>query len=102
MLGAVSFGQDSFKPVTKAIIQLAEKAAKEPRELEEIDLSDLQEIVGKIVNEKLLSAYKERYKQKRTHKIAELKSNLLSELVNEDNHNIMAVYNPHLDTAAAP
>ena len=29
MLGAVSFGQDSFKPVIKAIVQLAEKAAKE-------------------------------------------------------------------------
>ena len=89
MLGAVSFGQDSFKPVTKAIIQLAEKAAKEPRELEEIDLSDLQEIVGKIVKEKLLSAYKESDKQKRSNKIAEIKSDLISELVNEDNPEII-------------
>ena len=89
MLGAVSFGQDSFKPVTKAIIQLAEKAAKEPRELEEIDLSDLQEIVGKIVREKLLSAYKESDKQKRSNKIAEIKSDLISELVNEDNPEII-------------
>lgn len=89
MLGAVSYGQDSFKPVTKAIIQLAEKAAKEPRELEEIDLSDLQEIVGKIVKEKLLSAYKESDKQKRSNKIAEIKSNLISELVNEDNPDII-------------
>jgi polyribonucleotide nucleotidyltransferase len=89
MLGAVSFGQDSFKPVTKAIIQLAEKAAKEPRELEEIDLSDLQETVGKIVREKLLSAYKESDKQKRSNKIAEIKSGLISELVNEDNPDII-------------
>ena len=89
MLGAVSFGQDSFKPVTKAIIQLAEKAAKEPRELEEIDLSDLQEIVAKIVREKLLSAYKESDKQKRSNKIAEIKSDLISELVNEDNPDII-------------
>ena len=89
MLGAVSFGQDSFKPVTKAIIQLAEKAAKEPRELEEIDLSNLQEIVGKIVREKLLSAYKESDKQKRSNKIAEIKSDLISELVNEDNPDII-------------
>ena len=89
MLGAVSFGQDSFKPVTKAIIQLAEKAAKEPRELEEIDLSDLQEIVGKIVREKLLSAYKESDKQKRSNKIAEIKSDLISELVNDDNPDII-------------
>ena len=89
MLGAVSFGQDSFKPVTKAIIQLAEKAAKEPRVLEEIDLSDLQEIVGKIVREKLLSAYKESDKQKRSNKITEIKSDLISELVNEDNPEII-------------
>ena len=89
MLGAVSFGQDSFKPVTKAIIQLAEEAAKEPRELEEIDLSDLQETVGKIVREKLLSAYKESDKQKRSNKIAEIKSDLISELVNEDNPDII-------------
>ena len=89
MLGAVSFGQDSFKPVTKAIIQLAEKAAKEPRELEEIDLSDLQETVGKIVREKLLSAYKESDKQRRSNKIAEIKSDLISELVNEDNPDII-------------
>jgi len=89
MLGAVSYGQDSFKPVTKAIIQLAEKAAKEPRELEEIDLSDLQEIVGKIVREKLLSAYKESDKQKRSNKIAEIKSDLINELVNEDNPDII-------------
>ncbi len=85
MLGAVSYGQDSFKPVTKAIIQLAEKAAKEPREIEEIDLSDLQETVSKITREKLLSAYKEGDKQKRSNKIAEIKSDLISELVNEDN-----------------
>ena len=89
MLGAVSFGQDSFKPVTKAIIKLAEKAAKEPRELEEIDLSDLQETVSKIVREELISAYKESDKQTRSNKIAEIKSNLISDLVNEDNPDII-------------
>jgi polyribonucleotide nucleotidyltransferase len=89
MLGAVSFGQDSFKPVIKAIVQLAEKAAKDPRELEEIDLSDLQETVSKIVREKLLSAYKEGDKQIRSNKIAEIKSDLINELVNEDNPDII-------------
>ena len=89
MLGAVSFGQDSFKPVTKAIIQLAEKAAKEPRELKEIDLSDLQETVSKIVKEKLISAYKESDKQTRSNKIAEIKSDLIDELVNENNPDII-------------
>ena len=89
MLGAVSFGQDSFKPVTKAIIKLAEKAAKEPRELEEIDLSDLQENVSKIVRDELISAYKESDKQTRSNRIAEIKSDLISDLVNEDNPDII-------------
>ena len=89
MLGAVSFGQDSFKPVTKAIIKLAEKAAKEPRELEEIDLSDLQENVSKIVRDQLISAYKESDKQTRSSRIAEIKSDLISDLVNEDNPDII-------------
>ena len=33
MLGAVMFGHRHFQPVIQAIIQLAEKAAKEPRDL---------------------------------------------------------------------
>ncbi len=37
MLGAVMFGHRHFQPVINAIIELAEKAAKEPRELTEID-----------------------------------------------------------------
>jgi polyribonucleotide nucleotidyltransferase len=32
MLGAVMFGHKHFQPVIKAIIELAEKAAKEPRD----------------------------------------------------------------------
>ena len=34
MLGAVMFGHRHFQPVIQAIIQLAEKAAKEPRDAE--------------------------------------------------------------------
>src|SRR6476659_6273818 len=37
MLGAVMFGHRHFQPVISAIIELAETAAKEPRELTEID-----------------------------------------------------------------
>jgi polyribonucleotide nucleotidyltransferase len=33
MLGAVMFGHKGFQPVIEAIIELAEKAAKEPRDL---------------------------------------------------------------------
>ena len=79
MLGAVSFGQESFKPVIEAIISLAEKAAKEPRELVEVDLSDLQKTVNNSVKDKLIEAYKESDKQLRSNKISDIKNDLLSE-----------------------
>ena len=85
MLGAVSFGQESFKPVIEAIISLAEKAAKEPRELIEVDLSDLQKTVNESVKDKLIDAYKESDKQARSNKISDIKNELLSEFSdNED------------------
>ncbi|MDC0070850.1 polyribonucleotide nucleotidyltransferase [Rhodobiaceae bacterium] len=85
MLGAVSFGQESFKPVIEAIISLAEKAAKEPRELVEVDLSDLQKTVNNSVKDKLIEAYKESDKQLRSNKISDIKNDLLSEFSdNED------------------
>ena len=84
MLGAVSFGQESFKPVIEAIISLAEKAAKEPRKLENIDLSDLQKTVNKAVKDKLIAAYKESDKQTRSNKISEIKIELLSDLLNKE------------------
>ena len=85
MLGAVSFGQESFKPVIEAIISLAEKAAKEPRELIEVDLSDLQKKVNDSVKDKLIDAYKESDKQARSNKISDIKNELLSEFSdNED------------------
>ena len=85
MLGAVSFGQESFKPVIEAIISLAEKAAKEPRELVEVDLSDLQKTVNESVKDKLIDAYKESDKQARSNKISDIKNELLSEFSdNED------------------
>src|SRR6266498_2428798 len=49
MLGAVMFGHRHFQPVNKAIIELAEKAAKEPREVKVVDESALEkEILGLI------------------------------------------------------
>jgi len=85
MLGAVSFGQESFKPVIEAIISLAEKAAKEPRELVEVDLSDLQKTVNNSVKDKLIEAYKESDKQLRSNKISDIKNDLLLEFSdNED------------------
>src|ERR671926_1647768 len=47
MLGAVMFGHRHFQPVIKAIIELAEKAAKDPREVTVIDNSEIEkEMLG--------------------------------------------------------
>ena len=84
MLGAVTFGLDNFVQVIDAIISLSEKAAKEPREFEKEDISDVEDKVSSVVNDDLSAAYKEADKQKRTDKIAEIKKNLITELVSEN------------------
>ncbi|MEM1376277.1 MAG: polyribonucleotide nucleotidyltransferase [Pseudomonadota bacterium] len=58
MLGAVTFGQKAFQPVIKAIISLAEVAAKEPRDYQPEDLSELEDTMGGLISDELLEAYK--------------------------------------------
>jgi polyribonucleotide nucleotidyltransferase len=57
MLGAVMFGHRHFQPVIEAIIKLAEKAAKEPRELTVPDNSSLQKEMLDLVEKELRAAY---------------------------------------------
>ncbi len=57
MLGAVMFGHRHFQPVIEAIIKLAEKAAKEPRELTVVDNSALEKEMLGLVEGDLRSAY---------------------------------------------
>jgi polyribonucleotide nucleotidyltransferase len=57
MLGAVMFGHRHFQPVIEAIIRLAEKAAKEPRDLVEVDNAELENEMLGLVEQQLRSAY---------------------------------------------
>src|SRR6266446_4871547 len=57
MLGAVMFGHRHFQPVIEAIIRLAEKAAKEPRELKVVDNDALEKEMLGIVENDLRAAY---------------------------------------------
>ena len=57
MLGAVMFGHRHFQPVIEAIIQLAEKAAKEPRELKVVDNTALEKEMLGIAESDLRAAY---------------------------------------------
>jgi polyribonucleotide nucleotidyltransferase len=57
MLGAVMFGHRHFQPVIEAIIKLAEKAAKEPRELVVADTAAVEKEMLKLVEKELRTAY---------------------------------------------
>jgi polyribonucleotide nucleotidyltransferase len=57
MLGAVMFGHRHFQPVIDAIIKLAEKAAKEPRELNVEDNAKIEAKMQALVEADLRAAY---------------------------------------------
>jgi polyribonucleotide nucleotidyltransferase len=57
MLGAVMFGHRHFQPVIEAIIKLAEKAAKEPRELKVVDNAALEKEMLGLIEQDLRAAY---------------------------------------------
>ena len=57
MLGAVMFGHRHFQPVIDAIIKLAEKAAKEPRELQVAENSALEKDMLALIEADLRAAY---------------------------------------------
>ncbi|WP_433848983.1 polyribonucleotide nucleotidyltransferase [Brucella pseudogrignonensis] len=65
MLGAVVYGQKAFQPVIDAIIKLAEVAAKEPRDFQPEDLSDIEAKMLAVVENDLRDAYKITEKQTR-------------------------------------
>ncbi|GEP11264.1 polyribonucleotide nucleotidyltransferase [Methylobacterium gnaphalii] len=65
MLGAVMFGHKHFQPVIEAIIRLAEKAAKEPRDFSPPENADAEKAVLDICEAELRDAYKKTVKQER-------------------------------------
>jgi len=77
MLGAVMFGHRHFQPVIEAIIKLAEKAAKEPRDLTVPENEKLEkEILGLVEND-LRAAYAIAVKQERQNAVAAAKEKVL-------------------------
>lgn len=80
MLGAVMFGQRSFQPVIDGIIQLAERAAKEPRTHDVEDQSALYGRVKQIAGEDLGRAYSITGKADRRDTIETAKGRVKAEL----------------------
>ncbi len=84
MLGAVMFGHKHFQPVIEAIIRLAEKAAREPREFSAPDLSAVQKAVMEIAEQDLRKAYKITAKAERYAAVDTVKARVMAELCPED------------------
>jgi polyribonucleotide nucleotidyltransferase len=81
MLGAVMFGHKHFQPVIEAIIRLAEKAAKEPRDYQPADVSAVEQAVLAIAEKDLREAYKITRKQDRYTAVDAVKAKVMAELV---------------------
>src|SRR3954454_6685174 len=84
MLGAVMFSHKHFQPVIEAIIRLAEKAAKEPRDYQPADVSEVEQAVLAIAEKDLREAYKITRKQDRYAAVDAVKAKVMAELLPAD------------------
>lgn len=83
MLGAVMFGHKHFQPVIDAIIRLAERAAKEPRDLAVADVSEIEKVVLEIAEADLRKAYMITDKQARYAAVDAVKARVFAALFPE-------------------
>ncbi len=81
MLKAVMAGHKAFQPVIAAIIKLAEKAAKEPRELSHVDKSGVEKAVLELGEADLRAAYSITVKQERYAAVDAVKKKVFETLV---------------------
>ncbi|WP_342640725.1 polyribonucleotide nucleotidyltransferase [Rhodoligotrophos ferricapiens] len=84
MLGAVMFGHEAFQPVIDAIVRLAEKAAREPREVQLPDNQPVYEQVKALAEEKLRHAYTIVSKAARQEAISQVRDEVAQALASED------------------
>jgi polyribonucleotide nucleotidyltransferase len=83
MLGAVMFGHRHFQPVIDAIIRLAEKAAKEPRELQAADNAALGKGMLALIETDVRAAYAIADKQQRHTALDAAKAKVLAQFCPE-------------------
>ncbi|HSR75238.1 MAG TPA: polyribonucleotide nucleotidyltransferase [Xanthobacteraceae bacterium] len=83
MLGAVMFGHRHFQPVINAIIELAEKAAKEPREVAGADNAELERELRAQVEQDLRAAYSIAGKGERHDAVEAAKAKAIAHFVPE-------------------
>ena len=90
MLGAVVAGQDAFQPVIEAIIRLAERAAREPRDHQPEDNSALAAKAREIAGDDLKNAYTIVGKEERRDALSTAKKKVIAALCNPDDENAPA------------
>jgi polyribonucleotide nucleotidyltransferase len=83
MLGAVMFGHKHFQPVIDAIIRLAEKAAKEPRDFALPDNAPLEKEMLGLVEQDLRAAYAVAAKQDRHTAVDAAKAKVMAHFLPE-------------------
>ncbi|PWB90516.1 polyribonucleotide nucleotidyltransferase [Methylocystis sp. MitZ-2018] len=83
MLEAVMLGHRGFQPVIDAIIRLAERAAKDPRDLVIADTTDVANAVAQIAEAELREAYKNTVKQERYAAVDAVKAKVTAALFPE-------------------
>jgi polyribonucleotide nucleotidyltransferase len=83
MLAAVMTGHRGFQPVIDAIIRLAERAAKDPRDLVVTDKSAVEKAVADIAEAELREAYKITAKQERYKAVDAVKAKVTAALFPE-------------------
>src|ERR1700674_1748064 len=84
MLGAVMFGHRHFQPVIDAIIKLAEKAAKEPREFALPDNAALTRDMQALIEQDLRAAYAIAGKQERHAALDAAKAKVMAHFFPQD------------------
>ena len=84
MLEAVMFGHSGFQPVIEAIIDLAEKAAKEPREHQAPDHSELAGRMRDLAGDDIAKAYQISDKQARYDALDAAKDKVKEALLTEE------------------
>ncbi len=84
MLGAVTFGHAGFQPVIEAIIRMAERSSREPREFNPPDEEKLFKAVKKNAEKSLRAAYAIAKKEDRQNAVAKAKDAVKAALVDKD------------------
>ena len=88
MLGAVMFGHREMQVAIDAIIRLAEKAAKDPREVVTEDYSSEEAALASACENDIKAAYQIAEKGVRQDRIAEIKKSAVEELAGEEDGKI--------------